>query len=139
VRRWWLRDGKRTHHLLDPRTGDPIELWIDQDSELGRPDAGPLVATATALAPTAARAEVAAKVALLRGYPQALRLVESAWERPITLTTPPDADVAIALILTFGTGEIAMSANLPEYLATWGTQSVALPAFPHYFTNGGLA
>jgi FAD:protein FMN transferase len=138
VRRWWLRDGKRTHHLLDPRTGDPIELWIDQDTVPCRPDAAPLIATATALAPTAARAEVAAKVALLRGYPQSLRLVEKAWERPISLSTPQDADVAVALVLTFGTGEIAVSGNLPEYLATWGTQGVALPAIPH-FTNDDLA
>ena len=135
VRRWWLRDGKRTHHLLDPRTGDPIELWIDQDTVPGRLDAAPLIATATALAPTAARAEVAAKVALLRGYPRALRLVERAWERPIALATPQDADVAVALILTFGTGEIAMSGNLPAYLATWGTQGMELPASPHFSTD----
>jgi hypothetical protein len=108
---------------------------MDQDSAPERPDAAPLIATATALAPTAARAEVAAKVALLRGYPRALRLVERAWERPIALTTPQDADVAVALVLTFGTGEIAMSSNLPEYLATWGTQGVALPASPHFATD----
>jgi thiamine biosynthesis lipoprotein len=138
VRRWWLRDGKRAHHLLDPRTGNPIELWIDQDTVPNTPESAPLIATATALAPTAARAEVAAKVALLRGYPQALRLVEKAWERPISLSTPQDADVAVALVLTFGTGEIAMSGNLPAYLATWGTQGVALPASPQ-FTDGSLA
>jgi len=138
VRRWWLRDGKRTHHLLDPRTGNPIELWIDQDTVPDTPEAAPLIATATALAPTAARAEVAAKVALLRGYPQALRQVEKAWERPISLSTPQDADVAVALVLTFGTGEIAMSGNLPAYLATWGTQGVTLPAFSQ-FTDGDLA
>ena len=27
--RWWYQDGKRQHHLLDPRTSRPIPLWID--------------------------------------------------------------------------------------------------------------
>ena len=79
LRRWWLQGGKRRHHLLDPETGMPIELWIDEGDERSETrNGGPLIATATALAPTAARAEVAAKVGLLRGYPTALRAVEAA-------------------------------------------------------------
>jgi FAD:protein FMN transferase len=133
LRRWWLQDGKRRHHLLNPQTGLPIDLWID-DADT-RPEAGvatPLIATATALAPTAARAEVAAKVALLRGYPSALRAVEAAWERPIALGqgAPLDADAAVSLVLTLGNGQVVVSSNLPAYLATWGTAGVALPTSP---------
>jgi thiamine biosynthesis lipoprotein len=130
VRRWWLRDGRRQHHLLDPRTGRPVPLWTDDgdtppEAKDGNRDAT-LLATATALAPTAARAEVAAKVALLRGYPEALRAVEAAWERPVPLTSPLDADVAVALVLTFGNGEVAASENLSAYLSSWGTQDASL-------------
>jgi thiamine biosynthesis lipoprotein len=130
LRRWWLQGGKRRHHLLDPETGLPIDLWIDDGDT--RPEDGdtmPLIATATALAPTAARAEVAAKVALLRGYPAALRAVEAAWERPIALGlgAPLDADAAVALVLTLGNGEVVVSSNLSAYLATWGTAGMALP------------
>jgi FAD:protein FMN transferase len=52
-RRSWTADGGRpAHHLLDPRTGAPAFTGIVQ---------------ATALAPTAAQAEVLAKAALLSG------------------------------------------------------------------------
>ncbi len=122
VRRWWLRGGQRQHHLLDPRTGQPIPLWTAGGDE---PDS--LIATATAFAPTAAQAEVAAKVALLRGYPAALAAVEAAWKRYGALGTRDDGDAGVALALVFGTGEIAFSRNLNEYLATWGTQSAMLP------------
>jgi thiamine biosynthesis lipoprotein len=122
VRRWWLRGGQRQHHLLDPRTGQPIPLWIaDGDA----PDS--LIATATAFAPTAAQAEVAAKVALLRGYPGALAAVESAWGRYGALGPRSDGDAGVALALVFGTGEIVFSTNLSEYLATWGTRGATLP------------
>jgi len=122
VRRWWLRDGQRQHHLLDPRTDQPIPLWTAGGDE---PDS--LIATATAFAPTAAQAEVAAKVALLRGYPSALAAVESAWERYGALGPRNDGDAGVALALVFGTGEIVFSRNLNEYLATWGTQGAMLP------------
>ncbi|HKT37276.1 MAG TPA: FAD:protein FMN transferase [Ktedonobacterales bacterium] len=122
VRRWWLRHGQRQHHLLDPRTGQPIPLWTAGGDE---PDA--LIATATAFAPTAAQAEVAAKMALLRGYPGALAAVESAWERYGALGPRDDSDAGVALALVFGTGEIVFSKNLNEYLATWGTQGAMLP------------
>ena len=129
LRRWWLRNGRREHHLLDPRTGRPMRVWMDGDDmpEPGSAGAERLIATATALAPTAARAEVAAKVALLRGYPDALRYVETAWERYGAVGPETDADAGIALVLTFGDGEVALSSNLSAYLATWGTAGAALP------------
>jgi thiamine biosynthesis lipoprotein len=116
--RWWTRGGERRHHLLDPRTGRPMRLWIDESDNSGddREDAGPLIASATALAPTAAHAEVAAKVALLRGYPAALRAVETAWTR----TPEIFGDAGVALILVLGNGNVACSANLQEYLDTLG-------------------
>lgn len=130
LRRWWLRDGRRQHHLLDPRTGRPMRLWIgDADTRQGSSvaEAEPLIATATVLAPTAARAEVAAKVALLRGYPDALRGVEAAWERYGAVGPETDVDAGVALALTFGSGEITLSSNFRAYLETWGTEGAALP------------
>jgi thiamine biosynthesis lipoprotein len=122
VRRWWLRDGQRQHHLLDPRTGQPMNLWMNGDN-----DPGSLLASVTAFAPTAAQAEVAAKVALLRGYPLALSSVESAWERYGALGPRNDPDAGVALALVFGNGEIVFSKNLNDYLATWGTDGAMLP------------
>ncbi|HEX9414467.1 MAG TPA: FAD:protein FMN transferase [Ktedonobacterales bacterium] len=127
LRRWWLRDGQRQHHVLDPRTGRPVPLWIDErDAPAGDTEQARPIATATALARTAARAEVAAKVALLRGYPRALRTVEAAWKRYGTVGPEMSADVGVALVLTFGTGEVLSSSNLTEYLATAGTEGAAL-------------
>ena len=51
-RSWLDADARPAHHLLDPRTGRPAYTGIVQ---------------ATALAPTAARAEVLAKAAVLSG------------------------------------------------------------------------
>jgi FAD:protein FMN transferase len=51
-RSWIDADGRPAHHLLDPRTGRPAYTGVVQ---------------ATALAPTAAQAEVLAKAALLSG------------------------------------------------------------------------
>ena len=126
--RWWFRNGQRQHHLLDPRTGQPARVWIadDRDDQNVAGDPQSLIAAATALAPTAAHAEVAAKVALLRGYPQALRSVEAAWDtwlaqaaddgRAIT----PYHDAGVALMLTLGTGEVVASSNMQAYLETLG-------------------
>ena len=121
VRRWWLRAGQRTHHLLDPRTGLPVPLWVD-----GGDEPAALLATATAFATTAARAEVAAKLALLRGYPLALSAVESAWERYGALGPEDDPDAGVALALVAGDGSITFSRNLTEYLASWGTEGAPL-------------
>jgi hypothetical protein len=94
------------------------------------------MATATALAPTATQAEVAAKVALLRGYPAALRAVERAWGRPGALrwVEPDDLqspaspmDENVALLLTFGDGAVVASQNMRQYLATWATQGAGVP------------
>ncbi|WIG60807.1 MAG: FAD:protein FMN transferase [Ktedonobacterales bacterium] len=118
--RWWYNAGERQHHLIDPRTSRPARIWIDDaDSKNDQASAEPLIASVTALAPTAAHAEVAAKVALLRGYPQALRAVESAWE-PGREDTPPYGDAGVALLLVLGTGEAVASSNLQAYLDTVG-------------------
>jgi len=55
--RRWQRNGRWFHHILDPRTGRPAETDV---------------LTATVLAPSAARAEVAAKVALILGSQAAM-------------------------------------------------------------------
>jgi thiamine biosynthesis lipoprotein len=114
--RWWWRGGERRHHLLDPRTGQPMRLWLDAaDDALG---ADELIATVTALAPTGAHAEVAAKVALLRGYPAALHAVEAAWVD--ATEAQPYGDAKTALILVMGDGTVYCSRNLREWLTTCG-------------------
>jgi thiamine biosynthesis lipoprotein len=130
--RWWYHDGHRRHHLLDPRTGQPANLWIDgENGDTAGVDGGHLIAAATAFAPTAAHAEVAAKVALLRGYPAALRLVDEAWTTVAPLRSDADPgssaepslgydDAGVALLLTLDTGEVVTSAHLQNYLSSLG-------------------
>ena len=129
VHRWWLRLGLRAHHLLDPRTGLPAAVWTGEDRAHGH-SGEPLIATATALAPTAARAEVAAKLALLRGYPSALSAVEAAWESGGPLGTDSGADSGVALLLALATGEVLVSANMRAYIESWGTDRAPLPLLP---------
>jgi len=117
TRRWWYQGDQRQHHLLDPRTGRPASLWMPGVEEA---DAAQMIATATALAPTAARAEVAAKAALLRGYPAALHAVDAAWNNPGEAAARVSVDAGVALLLVLGNGEIVLSANMNEYLETCG-------------------
>jgi thiamine biosynthesis lipoprotein len=119
---WWYQGGQRQHHLLDPRTGHPASLWLPADAAHPKTLASDprLIASATALAPTAARAEVAAKVAMLRGYPAALQAVEAAWKRRNKQVPAAHTDAGVALLLILGTGEAHVSANMHEYLATTG-------------------
>ena len=118
--RWWYRNGMRQHHIIDPRTARPARMWIDErDHPPGGDDA--LIVAATALAPTAAHAEVAAKVAIMRGYPLALREVEAAWAHAANGgETATFGDAPVALILALSTGEMIPSVNLDEYLTTYG-------------------
>ena len=117
--RWWYQDGERQHHLLDPRTGRPIDLWIDA-SDNERDNASNLIASVTALAPTAAHAEVAAKVALLRGYPDALRAIEQPWDARRVAEAGPYGDAAVALLVILGNGTVICSANIHEFLSHVG-------------------
>jgi thiamine biosynthesis lipoprotein len=103
ARRWWLRGGARQHHLIDPRTGRPA-LPPDQTGLQG-----PVLAW-TALAPTATNAEVLAKVAYLRGYPDGLRALAYG--------------VDSAGLCVFASGQIATTANLKEYLNAHGVTAV---------------
>jgi thiamine biosynthesis lipoprotein len=136
VDRWWYQAGERQHHLLDPRTGRPARLWIDADDTTDDPADGStgrpvMLAAATALAPTAAHAEVAAKVALLRGYPAAIEMIDAAWEAalegapanssaPNAGTVSPYGDAGVALLLTLPTGEVVCTWNLLQYLTSLG-------------------
>jgi thiamine biosynthesis lipoprotein len=117
--RWWYRDGERQHHLLDPRTARPMDLWIDA-SDNEREDISSLIASVTALAPTTAHAEVAAKVALLRGYPDALTQVERSWDASRVADAIPYGDEAVALLIILGNGAVICSANIHEVLSHVG-------------------
>ncbi|HEY7127260.1 MAG TPA: FAD:protein FMN transferase [Ktedonobacterales bacterium] len=122
TRRWWYTGQELRHHLLDPRTGRPMKIWIHQDDEAPAitEDPARLIATATALARTGAQAEIAAKAALLRGYPAALEAVGDGWRRrPLKkgqLSQGLLADEGVALLLVLGNGEVVVSAHLEEYL-----------------------
>jgi thiamine biosynthesis lipoprotein len=90
ARRWWLRDGQRLSHLIDPRSGQPVDCSADHRAMLA----------CTALAPTAIEADVYAKVAFLRGYPAGLDGL-------------PDG---IAGLSVFADGTFAASSGLEAYL-----------------------
>jgi thiamine biosynthesis lipoprotein len=64
LRRAWARDGRRAHHLIDPRTGRPVQ--------------GELVGV-TVVAPTATMAEVLAKSAIVSGSIEAGRSLLDAY------------------------------------------------------------
>ncbi len=95
ARRWWLRAGQRQHHLIDPRTGRSA-LPPDGTRLEGR------VLAWTALAATAAEADVLAKVAYLRGYPDGLRALARGTES--------------AGLCVFANGQPEVTPNLEEYL-----------------------
>lgn len=129
VRRWWRKDGARYHHLLDPRTGQPLPLWTSDDTGRDIDHLGwePLIASVTALAPTGAHAEVATKVALARGYTRAMAIVEEAWERWGAVGPKGECDAGVALIFTLSDGRVVHSANLAAWLDAWGTETAPLP------------
>jgi thiamine biosynthesis lipoprotein len=114
--RWWYRAGERQHHIIDPRTRKAARIWIDEDDT---PQSGyPLIVTSTALASTSAQAEVAAKVAILRGYPLALEVVESAWKSGTQVNGYDDFPVALLLLLS--DGQVVTSTNFNDYLQRFG-------------------
>lgn len=115
--RWWWHGGARQHHLLDPRTGKPARVWLGGDAETDGSES--LIATVTALAPTATQAEVAAKVALLRGYPAALSEVEAGW-RDRDARSAMSGEGPVALLLVMGNGRVVCSENLQGYLDSLG-------------------
>ena len=90
ARRWWLWGGQRMNHLIDPRSGQPVESSMDTRARL----------SCTVFAPTAVEADVYAKVALLRGYPTGLEGL-------------PDS---MAGLCVFADGTFAASSTLEAYL-----------------------
>jgi thiamine biosynthesis lipoprotein len=88
VHRWQLVDGRSTHHLIDPRTGQPALTDVVQ---------------ATIVAPSAREAEMIAKSAVILGSRDALGfLVRSA---------------ALAAILLFDSDELAAMPGTETWLA----------------------
>ena len=85
--RRWERNGKWQHHIIDPRTRAPAETNV---------------LSATVIAPTAERAEVAAKVALILGSGAGLEWI--------------DARNDLAALLVLENGHVLHSRRLDEYL-----------------------
>lgn len=113
--------GKSNHqgfqHLPGLRSLYPSVPW--NALEAAAPDENestPLITTATALARTAAHAEVAALVALQRGYPEAVRVVESAWRDDKASRHHLSVDRSVALLLVLESGEVVCSEHLEAYL-----------------------
>jgi len=90
--RRWQQDGQWRHHIIDPRTGSPA----DTD-----------VVAATAIAPTASMAEIAAKVALLLGSTEGMAWLE--------------ARTWMAGLLVLENGQVLQSRRLSNYL--WSNQN----------------
>ncbi len=61
TKRRWLRGGKLQHHLIDPRTAQPVENSL---------------ACVTVIAPTVRQADVLAKTALILGQDEGRRFIE---------------------------------------------------------------
>jgi thiamine biosynthesis lipoprotein len=116
-RRWWFQGKRVSHHLIDPRTGHPAQIWTPPEAERNEQNARTLIAAATAFAETASEAEVAAKVALLHGFPGALEAVEDAWA-----ATPGTGS---ALLVALGGGQLHASLNLDAW-------------FQHYSVEKGI-
>jgi thiamine biosynthesis lipoprotein len=91
ARRWWLRNGQRMNHLIDPRTGQSVRSPACERDAL----------SCTVFAPTAVEADVYAKVAFLRAHPDGL-------------ATLPDGMAGLCI---FGDGSFATSPGLEAYLA----------------------
>jgi thiamine biosynthesis lipoprotein len=85
-RRWRHADSWQ-HHILDPRTGRPAQTDV---------------LSATVIAPTAREAEMAAKVALIRGGRDGMAWIEA---RP-----------ALAGLLVYADGRVARSSRLKNYV-----------------------
>ena len=87
--RRWMRGDKWQHHIIDPRTGVPAETDVF---------------SATAIAPTAAQAEVAAKVAFILGSRAGMEWIE--------------ARAHLAAFLILENGNQLSSTRFKQY--TWG-------------------
>lgn len=112
----WYHQSQR-QHMLDPRPEDPLPSWnAPEEAVPDETGSTPLIATVTALARTAAQAEVAALVALRRGYPEALRVVESAWQDEKASRTHLPVDRGVALLLVLDDGEVVCSEHMEAYL-----------------------
>lgn len=113
-RRWWFQGQRVSHHLIDPRTGRPAQVWTPPETEQDERTAEMLIAAATAFAGTASEAEVAAKIALLRGFPHALDAVEDGWA-----ATP---GTGTALLVALGGGKLHASLNLDAWFQHYSVE-----------------
>ena len=86
------------NHLIDPRSGNPVESSMDTRAML----------SCTVLATTAVEADVYAKVAFLRGYPAGLESL-------------PDG---MAGLCVFADGTFAASSGLEAYLRAQASSGI---------------
>jgi thiamine biosynthesis lipoprotein len=84
----WLRGGRLSHHIIDPRTGLPAETDV---------------LTATVVGPSVTDAETAAKTVLIKGSDAGLDWLE--------------ADPQLAAMVVLENGSCLQSANLKPYIS----------------------
>jgi thiamine biosynthesis lipoprotein len=84
--RRWKQGGQWSHHIIDPRTGQPAQTDL---------------ITATVIAPSAMQAEMAAKTALILGSQHGLDWIEA---RP-----------ELSALLVLETGDILYSNHFEQY------------------------
>ena len=113
----------RRHHrsqwqdVLDSRSEYSLPPWaVPEAAVLDETESTPRIAAATALARTATQAEVAVLMALRRGYPKAVRVVESAWRDDKASRPHLPADQEVALLVVLESGEVVFSENMEAYL-----------------------
>jgi thiamine biosynthesis lipoprotein len=99
VKRWWLVEGQRRHHLIDPRTGQPADPAAAEPGER--------ILSATALAPLCWQADVLAKLLMLAQ--PAARASLAPWPTPS------------AWLLVLGDAHLIPSDNLRDYVAAFKT------------------
>jgi thiamine biosynthesis lipoprotein len=88
VHQWTAPGGRRTHHLIDPRTGLPAATDVSQ---------------ATVIASSAARAEALAKAAVIGGSTAGLDLL--------------DRSDALGAVMFLDSGEVLMTPGTGRWLA----------------------
>ena len=98
-RRHWQQNGRPMHHLIDPRNGQPSQSDLH---------------TVTVIAPTAVAAEVAAKVALIRGRQEGRAYLEAEGWSGLLVGYDGTSHTAGRFTIEPGSGELPDESTAPR-------------------------